>query len=683
MSDNKINLKMHQNIFKYGPEAEIKSIPARQLVPFPNTSQISEDKAFSIARDSVFDLRKTFESNFLDMEENIEDITNNFISLNQSVNNNIEIIQNINATLFNLNLSFTANLQNITDVNNIINNLDNLDIFNNNFSSWNYDIDLNMYSFSNVSIGSIDNKNFNFFVKGDAYIDNSLTTFSINFKDIDTDISSNILKINNDNELYYKEIKLTNLDSEEVYNNISSWSLNDNGDTFTFGKVAINSTVNNNFELSIQGNTYISDSIFFKNINRSHRLYVNNNHLYFNDCRLDRCDKDSVTFYLCFNAQFNGWSATDLCLLENEIKTKMLEKDPSIDFSFLEFEFNDIVKVLISIRDDVDFNDDQKLVIHESLKKILLVISDEINNPLNITINGITRTALLNIYFLNEYYHFPELHYNNSFKLVLKDDETNNGPLLSGQQVFLKNLNNEYLQTDFIFVGTCGHCPAKLLLEVHGYDSDFLIFNSSCIISRINGFKLEVYTPVITDTKLSSIIIDFDFIDNINLCQSNLNFTHHGIPDNFLIGNVSLSDLLDQVNNIFLVDERWLNYNENEQNIGTFSSTLNDDHNDSKKFVNGSKFSEVIIADFVFNDTYNLETIEDHASYMFKNKHLPALSSAHNYENYINVYNSEQRREDILEELEKAHIYIYQLNEKVKTNENRIQELEDLINNMN
>ena len=67
---------------------------------------------------------------------------------------------------------------------------------------------------------------------------------------------------------------------------------------------------------------------------------------------------------------------------------------------------------------------------------------------------------------------------------------------------------------------------------------------------------------------------------------------------------------------------------------------------------------------------------------MFRNKHLPALSSNYNYDNYINIYNHEQRREDILQELEKAHIYIYKLNDKVKLNTEKIKELEDFISNM-
>jgi hypothetical protein len=178
-------------------------------------------------------------------------------------------------------------------------------------------------------------------------------------------------------------------------------------------------------------------------------------------------------------------------------------------------------------------------------------------------------------------------------------------------------------------------------------------------------------------------------LDNINLCDPSINLSHHGIPDDLLFNGQNLSDLLDQYMadpslfvNIFLVDERWLTYNESINLVPTYDSTSNDDHPDSKKFINGSKFCEIIIPDFVFNDSFQLESIEEHGDYMFRNKHLPALSSNYNYDNYINIYNHEQRREDILQELEKAHIYIYNLNEKVKQNTEKIKELEDYISNM-
>lgn len=74
---------------------------------------------------------------------------------------------------------------------------------------------------------------------------------------------------------------------------------------------------------------------------------------------------------------------------------------------------------------------------------------------------------------------------------------------------------------------------------------------------------------------------------------------------------------------------------------------------------------EVYFPDFVFENDYQLETIEEHADFMWNNKHLPAILSAKEI-NEVGSYDVIQRREQILEELEKAHIYIDQLNNRIK-----------------
>ena len=53
---------------------------------------------------------------------------------------------------------------------------------------------------------------------------------------------------------------------------------------------------------------------------------------------------------------------------------------------------------------------------------------------------------------------------------------------------------------------------------------------------------------------------------------------------------------------------------------------------------------------------------------MFNNYHLPSVKSARYIKNKEDL-----KKEEILEELEKAHIYIYQMNERLKT-------LEKLVN---
>ena len=56
---------------------------------------------------------------------------------------------------------------------------------------------------------------------------------------------------------------------------------------------------------------------------------------------------------------------------------------------------------------------------------------------LSITIDGVTRTAVPEIYLLNTYYYFSDLSKNNSFKLVKDTMKNNNTAIMNGYQVFL------------------------------------------------------------------------------------------------------------------------------------------------------------------------------------------------------------------------------------------------------
>ncbi|MCK5169362.1 MAG: hypothetical protein KAQ75_05740 [Bacteroidales bacterium] len=85
------------------------------------------------------------------------------------------------------------------------------------------------------------------------------------------------------------------------------------------------------------------------------------------------------------------------------------------------------------------------------------------------------------------------------------------------------------------------------------------------------------------------------------------------------------------------------------------------------------------ISDFVFGDSYNLESIEEHAEFMWKEKHLPAVKSAKDIEREGKI-NMNERREQLLEELEKAHIYIEQLNNEVKFIKEENKELKQKLN---
>jgi hypothetical protein len=87
-----------------------------------------------------------------------------------------------------------------------------------------------------------------------------------------------------------------------------------------------------------------------------------------------------------------------------------------------------------------------------------------------------------------------------------------------------------------------------------------------------------------------------------------------------------------------------------------------------KLVINGND----VTPDYVFSSDYDLESIEEHAEFMWSNQHLPAVPSAADNANGVNIVQSQF---GVLEELEKAHIYIAQLNETLKRLEAEIAEL--------
>jgi hypothetical protein len=92
--------------------------------------------------------------------------------------------------------------------------------------------------------------------------------------------------------------------------------------------------------------------------------------------------------------------------------------------------------------------------------------------------------------------------------------------------------------------------------------------------------------------------------------------------------------------------------------------------------VNGSVEVDgfTVHADYVFGPDYELESITDHATYMWERRHLPALPPAG--EDGTGTVDLVAHQMGILEELEKAHIYIEQLHEQIKVLELRISEIE-------
>ena len=93
--------------------------------------------------------------------------------------------------------------------------------------------------------------------------------------------------------------------------------------------------------------------------------------------------------------------------------------------------------------------------------------------------------------------------------------------------------------------------------------------------------------------------------------------------------------------------------------------------------VNGSIYQRggLLHADYVFEPEYELESVEEHAQFMWKNKHLKAIPKASADKNGLEIVEVGSHRRGIVEELEKAHIYIEQLNNKIKNMEAQLNEL--------
>jgi hypothetical protein len=98
--------------------------------------------------------------------------------------------------------------------------------------------------------------------------------------------------------------------------------------------------------------------------------------------------------------------------------------------------------------------------------------------------------------------------------------------------------------------------------------------------------------------------------------------------------------------------------------------------------VNGQIYQRggVLHSDFVFEPDYMLESIEEHADFMWTNKHLKAIPKAKLDENGREVVEVGSHRMGIVEELEKAHIYIEQLHHRINDLEKQLDKFSVLFN---
>jgi hypothetical protein len=80
--------------------------------------------------------------------------------------------------------------------------------------------------------------------------------------------------------------------------------------------------------------------------------------------------------------------------------------------------------------------------------------------------------------------------------------------------------------------------------------------------------------------------------------------------------------------------------------------------------------------DAVFDPSYDLESIQEHAENMWTSGHLPAIGPTEPHQQ-INI---PEKMGGMLNELEKAHIYIEQLHQKLSDQEDRLSRLESMLN---
>ncbi len=97
--------------------------------------------------------------------------------------------------------------------------------------------------------------------------------------------------------------------------------------------------------------------------------------------------------------------------------------------------------------------------------------------------------------------------------------------------------------------------------------------------------------------------------------------------------------------------------------------------------VNGSIYQRggSLHADYVFAPGYELESIDEHSGFMWRNRHLKAIPKARADANGREILELGAHRKGIVEELEKAHIYIDQLNKENKEIKKQLAEIMEVL----
>jgi len=646
MDNTNNKLSVNNNIFKYGPPVDILTL--------------SQNQRNALYKASI--------------DNSVQDLVTNNVNLQV----NTQVQEYVNTNIVNIIEESDVITENIT---NIVSQ--NIDIP--------LDLDVNTLNLGTDSREKI-SMTTNTHIEGNTIIADSskfsdltnLTNYGLvtdkqMFVDNSIILKNKELNVRDDN-LFFNGKRIKDIDNDEIYNNITPFSIDDNENTYTYSKLGINTSNPNDYNLTVNGTTNITgDTKIDGDIYLGDdKIHVDNNELYFNNQLLSCCTYSGRKFYLCFD--YNTINISDL---ESEIKSVF--QTNNITTKYINFTFDQNIGVNMTLRTDICLNSNYQENTVTQIENAYQLIVD---GSINITIGGITRQAVPDIYLLNKYYYFNDLSKDNSFKLVKRNDENNDNAILDSYQIYLVNIDGKYLQKNLTFKDSGNN---NLLLKVHAFTNNFLSENKTCFINTNDSFKLE-YLPgmMIHDscyatnnynfTVGSEITSDHPLADNCvkqlvigsefdeNTFTTDELWTNIGIDPSILTEDIFLAtNINDYITNpsnfddVYLIDQRWLTLTDTDGNV-TYGQTYNNNENNSKKFINGYNFCNTSnIPDYVFHDSYKLSSIEDHGEEMFKKKHLPTLQSAKYMKNKDDI-----KKEDLLEELEIAHTYIYQLNERLK-----------------
>jgi len=144
-------------------------------------------------------------------------------------------------------------------------------------------------------------------------------------------------------------------------------------------------------------------------------------------------------------------------------------------------------------------------------------------------------------------------------------------------------------------------------------------------------------------------------------------FRSHGGVNLGLIGTISNHGFAIYANNVNRM------HFDTSGNVGIGTTTPQ-----GKLDVNGSIYQRgsVLHADYVFEPDYELESIDEHAAFMWEKKHLQAIPARRVDAEGQEIIEVGAHQRGIVEELEKAHIYIEQLHRRLDDVESQRDSLE-------